>query len=330
MKIDVIIPVYKPDKRLFTIIERLELQSIPAQRIIIMNTEEKYFEQLTYGTHFFDKHKRVRVYHLSKREFDHGKTRHIAVQKSDAEIFIMMTQDAVPADTELIRRLVQNLQGKTAVSYGRQLPTKNSNVIENYMREFNYPPQSRIKTMEDVPELGIKTYFCSNVCAAYRRDVYEELGGFVRHIIFNEDMIYAAAAIHAGYAVSYEAAARVYHSHNYTDKQQFHRNFDLGVSQADHPEVFADAPSESEGLKSVRNAKAYLKENNLGKYVTRLYLQSAYKYAGYFLGKHYKRLPRQWVISMSLNKEYWNREGIRRDLEGIDPSKGYGRSEAEE
>ena len=36
-----------------------------------------------------------------------------------------------------------------------------------------------------------KTYFCSNVCAAYKKSIYEEIGGFVKKAIFNEDMIYA-------------------------------------------------------------------------------------------------------------------------------------------
>ena len=38
-------------------------------------------------------------------------------------------------------------------------------------------------------------------------------------------------------AIAYVAEARVVHSHNYTNRQQLHRNFDLAVSQADHPEI---------------------------------------------------------------------------------------------
>ncbi len=50
MKIDVIIPVYKPEKRFLELISRLEKQTLKPNRIIIMNTEEKYFEALLYGT----------------------------------------------------------------------------------------------------------------------------------------------------------------------------------------------------------------------------------------------------------------------------------------
>ena len=46
MKIDVIIPVYKPDKSFLDLLDRLEKQTQPIHKIIIMNTEEKYFDQL--------------------------------------------------------------------------------------------------------------------------------------------------------------------------------------------------------------------------------------------------------------------------------------------
>ncbi len=305
MKIDVIIPTYKPGKELFTLIERLEKQTMPPDKIILMNTEQKYFDTLVYGERFPEQHKKVEVNHISKREFDHGRTRRQGVKKSDADIFIMMTQDAMPADKYLIERLVAPLTGTVAVSYARQLPNDSCSAMERYTRSFNYPEQSRVKSIEDLPELGIKTYFCSNVCAAYRRDVYEELGGFVRHTIFNEDMIYAAGAMKAGYKVAYVAEARVIHSHNYTNKQQFHRNFDLGVSQAEHPEVFANVTSESEGKKMVLQTAGYLARNGMVLKVPYLFLQTVCKYAGYVLGRHYKLLPHSWVMAFSDNKDYW-------------------------
>ena len=329
MDIDVIIPVYKPGKTLFTLVERLERQTISVQNIILMNTEEKYFEQLVYGTRFLEQHKKIRLYHLSKREFDHGRTRREGVKRSEGEFFIMMTQDAMPEDEFLVERLVSALHDGVAVSYARQLPAADCGEIEKYMRRFNYPEQSRIKSAEDMGELGIKTYFCSNVCAAYRRDVYEELGGFVRHTIFNEDMIYAAGAIKAGYKIAYVADAKVVHSHNDTIRQQFHRNFDLGVSQADHPEVFADVSSESEGKKMVLQTTGYLWHNGLYGKIPYFYLQTVCKYAGYLLGKRYRKLPKKWVLAFTDNQEYWKQESRRREVAGVDASRGYGRSEEE-
>lgn len=306
-RVDVIIPLYKPGKELLALLGRLQEQTVAINRIILMNTEEKYFEQLVYETPFQEKYGRlVDVYHLSKREFDHGGTRRRAVEKSDAEIFVMMTQDAMPADGQLLERLLEPLsQEKTAVAYARQLPAEDCNVIERYTRQFNYPEESRIKTSADLEQLGIKTYFCSNVCAAYKRSIYQELGGFVRHTIFNEDMLYAASAIQSGYAIAYAAEAKVLHSHNYTNTQQFKRNFDLGVSQADHPEVFKNVPSEKEGKKMVSQTAGWLWHTQKKRLLPHFYMQCACKYAGYLLGKHYRKLPRFVILWCTSNRQYW-------------------------
>ena len=164
---------------------------------------------------------------------------------SDAEILVYMTQDAMPADQFLIERLLYGFSYENvAAVYARQLPAADCQFIERYTREFNYPKTSRLKSKEDLSKLGIKTYFCSNVCAAYQKDVYERLGGFVRKTIFNEDMILAGRMVQEGWKIYYAADAKVIHSHNYNCRQQFHRNFDLAVSQADHPEIFEGVPSE--------------------------------------------------------------------------------------
>lgn len=305
MKVDVIIPVYKPGKELITLIERLERQTMVPGKIILMNTEEKHFLKSVSQESIQERYGNIEVYHINKKEFDHARTRRQGVKKSEAEVFVMMTQDAMPSDCHLIEHLVNALKEDVAVSYARQLPKENCSFIEKYTRSFNYPEQSRVKSMDDLKELGIKTYFCSNVCAAYRRDIYEKLGGFVRNAIFNEDMIYAAGALKAGYKVAYEAKAQVIHSHNYTCSQQFHRNFDLGVSQAEHPEVFAGIKSESEGKKMILKTAVYLRKNGRSRLIPLLFMQTAAKYAGYLLGKHYRFLPGSWVVACSDNKDYW-------------------------
>ena len=53
MEIDVIIPLYKPGKELFTLLDKLGSQSVPVHQVILLNTEEKYFEQLIYGSDFW-------------------------------------------------------------------------------------------------------------------------------------------------------------------------------------------------------------------------------------------------------------------------------------
>jgi len=305
-KADIIIPVYKPDGKFLTLIEKLGKQSVLPNRIIIMNTEQKYYDRLIYGTSFQKEHRDMVVKHLSRREFDHGRTRNRGVQYSDTDFFIMMTQDAVPADEYLVERLLEQLgKENVAVAYARQLADGDSSEIEKYTRNFNYPEQSKIKTKADLETLGIKTFFCSNVCAAYNRKIFDELGGFVKHTIFNEDMIYAARAVEAGYGIAYTAEARVIHSHDYSNRKQFQRNFDLGVSQAQHPEVFAAYPSESEGIRLVRQLIRHLRESGHRSQIPHVMMQSGARYIGYQLGRHYRALPDKMVVRMSNNKEYW-------------------------
>ncbi|MDE6602841.1 MAG: glycosyltransferase family 2 protein [Lachnospiraceae bacterium] len=305
--VDVIIPVYKPDRRFLTMLEKLQAQTVPVSRIILMNTEQKYLDRLLYGTTLEREYHNITVKHLSKREFDHGRTRNLGVKLSDADVFLMMTQDAIPADEYLVERLLESLRGeKVAAAYARQLPNEDSSETERYTRQFNYPGESCVKTKADLPALGVKTFFCSNVCAAYRRELFDRLGGFVNRTIFNEDMLYAAKAVEAGYGIAYAAQARVYHSHNYTYRQQFHRNFDLGVSQAEHPEVFAAYPSESEGIRLVKDTVAHLKEKGMWNKIPGLIIQSGFKYMGYLLGKRYRRLPRRLTVAFSSNREYWS------------------------
>ena len=302
VKTDVIIPAYHPGEEFDKLLERLSAQKYPVNKIIVMNTEKKFWRE-----NWEQKYPLVEVHHLTKQEFDHGATRRRGAELSDAEILIFMTQDALPADRNLVGNLVQAVAGneKTGAAYARQLPKNDCGFLEKYTRSFNYPEQSCLKTEKDVETRGIKTYFCSNVCAAYKKDIYEKQGGFVRRTIFNEDMIYAGGLIQAGYGIAYAAEARVIHSHNYNCMQQFHRNFDLGVSQAEHPEIFEGVPSEGEGMRLVKKTLAYLIHSGRIWLIPGFVLQCAGKYAGYLAGKKFRKLPKKFILWCTMSPNYW-------------------------
>ncbi|MDE6914045.1 MAG: glycosyltransferase [Lachnospiraceae bacterium] len=306
--VDIILPTYKPTRELFDMIELLESQTYPVHKIIIMNTEEKYFQRLLTGTKILKRYQNIEVHHLSAREFDHGGTRRKAIKYSKADIFVCMTHDAMPADTSLIQELVQVLMNGNdiAAAYAKQLARPDCREIERFTRTFNYPDESCIKSAEDIRRLGIKTFFCSNVCAAYNRKIYDEMGGFEKRAIFNEDMIYAGHAVKAGKKIAYAAEAKVIHSHNFTCMQQFRRNFDLGVSQSDHPEVFEGISSESEGSKLVTATARHLWNIKSKRLIPYLFASSAFKLAGYRLGKAYRHLPEKMVRWCSSNRNYWH------------------------
>lgn len=304
--IDILIPACKPASGFEVLIKRLEEQTIKPANIRIINTRKEWWEQRIDTDSFLTAHPTVKLEHIEPAEFDHGATRNRGMEESQAEYVVCMTQDAMPLDAHLLEGLIKPFSdSRVAVSYARQLPAADASPIEVFTRSFNYPAQDRVKGKEDIPELGIKTYMCSNVCAMYRKDIYESQGGFIRHTIFNEDMIYAAGVIQAGYRIAYVAGAGVIHSHNYSGIQQFHRNFDLGVSQADHPEIFETVPSESEGIKMVKQTAKYLCSHGKWYLLPKLVWQSGWKYLGYRTGKHYRKLSRKKIMRYTMNVNYW-------------------------
>ena len=301
LRTDVLIPVYRPGSRLEKLLEMLQGQTYPIHRIILMNTEKQYFPG---GLE--DRYANVEVYHLEKKEFDHGGTRDRGIRLSEADVVICMTQDALPADSRLVENLLAPFADPQVwAAYGRQLPAGDCRETERYTRSFNYPEKSRVKGAEDLSELGIKTFFCSNVCAAWRRERYLELGGFERKTIFNEDMILAGRLIRHGGKIAYCADARVIHSHNYSALQQFRRNFDLAVSQTMHPEVFGGIRSESEGIRLVKSSMAHCVKIGKPWLCLQVLTQSAGTYLGYNLGQRYERLPRRLVLQCTMNPTFW-------------------------
>lgn len=303
--VDVIIPTYHSDDKLDSLLKMIYKQTVIPDRVIILHTqsfegEEQLLPQIE-GSN-------ITVVPISKKNFDHGGTRKYGASLSDADILLFMTQDAVPADEYVIEKLLGPYKDPlVSATYARQLSASKDDLIERYTRNFNYPKKSRIKSKADIEELGIKTIFCSNVCASYRTSIYTQMGGFVDNTIFNEDMLMAAAMIQEDYRIAYVAEAKVIHSHSYGYLQQFTRNFDLGVSHNQYAEVFKNYRSEAEGIKLVKKTITYLYEKKLYHLIPDLIITSGFKFLGYQLGKRYNLLPMKLVTYFSMNKAYWDK-----------------------
>lgn len=304
--VDVIIPVYHPDGKLAKLIDRLNSQTMAPDHVIFMQTMTDTDEDERVGA-ILKKAAGARIVPVKRDEFDHGGTRNQGASLSKAEYVLFMTQDAVPEDDDLIGALYWSITSdeRIAAAYGRQLAGDEVGAVERLTRGFNYPAESSVKDAGDLERLGIKTYFCSNVCAMYRKSVYEELGGFVLHTIFNEDMIFASKVIGAGYRIAYAAEAKVVHAHRYTYWQQLTRNFDMAVSQRQYREVFEGIRSESEGIRLVKDTAGRLIKSGKWYLIPDLILQSGFKFLGYRLGLHYEKLPDRVVRWLSMNKNYW-------------------------
>lgn len=299
--IDVVIPVYQPGQEFQKLLGRLMKQTVEISHIWLLQTIGQDGDPVMQP-----QDDRITVIPVLQSEFDHGGTRDLGAGQSQSEYILFMTQDAMPADTHLLENLLHAMEdSRTGIAYARQLARPAAGVLERMTRNYNYPEESVVKTLADVEQLGIKTYFCSDVCAIYRRSYYEELGGFVKPTIFNEDMIMAYHMIQAGYQVAYQADAQVIHSHDYSCMQQFHRNFDLGVSQKQYEEIFAAISSEKEGAGYAKATIIRLLKQGHVLQMIYFMMQCGFKLFGYKLGLHYTKLPKWLLMKCTGSKWYW-------------------------
>ena len=249
MKISLIVPTLNAGQYIEPLLQRLKLQTVPIDEIVVIDSESD--DDTVAKAQKFDG---VKTMTVLRKDFNHGGTRDLAIQQTTGDIILCITQDALPCDEFYVERLIAPFaeDEKIAMASGRQVPRPDANPIEKLTREFNYPEICFTRSKEDIPRLGVKTFFASDCCSAYRRSAYEAIGGFDKHILINEDMKIAAQFIYAGYKIAYVGTAGVWHSHNYTLKQQYIRNFDVSAFMTMHPELFANISATSEGIKMVK------------------------------------------------------------------------------
>ena len=259
-KVSVIIPTLNAGMELAVLLHAIFEQSVKPDEVIIIDSESTD-NTLEIAKSFSN----VTVFQVERKDFDHGNTRDTVLRMSYGDIVIFFTQDAIPANNELIAKLIMPLKDKNiAVSIARQLPKKDASISEKLIRTFNYPAKSSIKSKKDIATLGIKTFFSSNVCAAYNRETYLAVGGFDYPIKTNEDMFYAAKVIQKGYKIAYISEALVYHSHNFTLLEQYRRNYLQGYEIEKHRTLLSCVKQEDEGLRLVRYvSKELLKHGHI-------------------------------------------------------------------
>ncbi|MDD2285774.1 MAG: glycosyltransferase family 2 protein [Paludibacter sp.] len=299
--ISIIIPTYNSASFLTDLLTHVYSQSISPIDIIIIDSES------TDGTADIALNAGCHVHRIKKQDFNHGGTRNLGVSMAQGDIIVFMTQDALLADDHALQALVAPFNDpQVGAVCGRQLPHSNANPLASHARFFNYPATSCIKTKADIPRLGIKVPFISNSFAAYRKSALQKIGGFPEHVILSEDMCAAARMILASYSIAYAGDATVFHSHNYTPMQEFHRYFDIGAFHSQESwiqETFGGAGGE--GLRYVRSELKYAYKHGWY-WVFRSLLTCMLKLVGYKLGKWESFLPIFLKRKLSMNKTFWS------------------------
>lgn len=255
----VVIPTLNAGEFISPLLGQIERQSIKPLDVLVVDSssDDQTTDQVA-------KHVGVRLIRINRESFDHGGTRHEAFQRVKGDFVCFLTQDAVLADDHYFENLLAPFSApRVALVSGRQLPKSDARPFEALVRKFNYPDTSFTRSADDIERLGIKAFFASDVCSAYRRTAYMECGGFERPLNTNEDMAMAMKFLRCGFSVAYEASARVYHSHNLTPIQQFARNREVGVFLKRHSNDLEGVCEMGEGARLVKYViKTLISERN--------------------------------------------------------------------
>ncbi len=245
---------------------------------------------------------------IPQEEFDHGGTRTMIARKAQGDILIFLTQDAVPASTDALAKLIEPLLADETigVTYGRQLPNCDATVLAAHLRLFNYPPQAAVRSFADRERFGLQTVFTSNSFAAYRRTALAEVGYFKSGLIFGEDTCTVGRLLMRDYKVAYVAEAMVFHSHNYTGLQEFRRSFDIGVLHVTESwllETYGRA--EGRGWQYVQSGVSYLMDRKKRVLLPGFFWRVFIKLCGYKLGRNFQSLPLWLIPLLSMHRSWW-------------------------
>ncbi|MFI3211607.1 MAG: glycosyltransferase family 2 protein, partial [Peptostreptococcaceae bacterium] len=148
MKISIVIPTKNAENYIKNLIESLNNQTIKPYEIIVMDSNS-----IDNTKSICMQFKNAKVFQVI--DFNHGKTRNDGAKIATGDIIVFMTQDAIPKDNYLIENLVKPLNNDIVGSYARQVANKNSDSIEKFSRQFNYPDFDIIKNNNRISELGI-------------------------------------------------------------------------------------------------------------------------------------------------------------------------------
>ncbi len=249
----------------------------------------------------------VLVVEIPPGEFGHGRTRNLAASHARGDFLVFLTQDAVPHDEHWLANLLAPLLAdpQVAGAYSRHVPRPGCHPME-WRQIVEFPlcgvPEGRVNFAVGNPDYRRNPapyHYFANTSAVLRRDVWGKIP--FPDVDFAEDQDWARRALEAGYKTVYAAASVVEHSHNYSARENFLRNFEHGRALASRFD-YVDAPPPwlwpAVVVKAaIGDIRFWLRVSDTARLriVLRWFLPAiawhSARVAGSWLGAHAKRLP---------------------------------------
>jgi rhamnosyltransferase len=205
-------------------------QDVEAE-LVVLDSES------TDGTREVAERHGARVETIAKEAFSHGGARNRLMEMSDGEYVAFLTQDAVPAASDWLRRLIEgfSLGPDVALVTGPYQPRLDASVmVRRELHEYwatmsadgrprQYLDADVVRTADGRP-IPCPATFATSANTCLRRDAWEQVR--FREIAYAEDQQLALDLFAAGYSKVFQPAAAVIHSHEYGPLAKFRRSFD--------------------------------------------------------------------------------------------------------
>ena len=234
-KASVVIPVFNGGPLLASVLDALSKQqtSWKFQCIIIDSGSSDDSLQIC-----LDKQKDLpdlSIYKIPKGTFQHGFTRNIGVEISDAEFVAFITQDAIPANEKWLYSLVNALEANpnAAGAFGRHIahddadPYVTQELLNHFKGFQDLPVSLSLRTDEPLiqnDDQGWRKilHFYSDNNSCLRKDVWKELP--LPCVPYGEDQMWADIIIRNSFEKIFVNEAVVKHSHDYSPAETFERS----------------------------------------------------------------------------------------------------------
>jgi len=228
----------------------------------------------------------VQFHQIAPHEFRHGRTRNLLAARARGSILLYLSQDAQPVGTNWMASLLRPFEDDTvAGTYAQQIPRPEADPFIRFFLARTYDSKPVRRRIHGDASVRIDQIFFSNVSSAIRRDVWQRYP-FRDDLIMSEDQYWAYDVLRAGYDVVYEPAAQVFHSHNYSLRTLFRRNWDSGASLRG---LIADSPAgiARRGLTYVLGQASYLIASGRPHWLPYMLIYEATKALGFSMGMRF-------------------------------------------
>jgi rhamnosyltransferase len=226
--LSVVIPTKNGGPLFKQLLHELEAQSFKSEvEILVVDSGS------TDGTLEAAERSGFRTVRIPPDQFNHGLTRNRGVESSQGDIVVLMTQDALPANADLLSALAEPFHDpEVAGVFARQVARSDADAITRRDLDGWVTGTTRreIRQIDDRAEYDrlspMERYrFCTfdNVCSAVRRTAWEQIPFPAAN--FGEDIEWGRRALEAGWKIVYEPQAVVVHSHRRSPIYEYRRTY---------------------------------------------------------------------------------------------------------